>query len=118
TKAELDTLIRYLVTQEQYETVEFQSDSVEGHVTYHLNVGRTRRISKLRVLGAKEFSENQIISEMAVGEKSVFDQQALIEGGDRIRRLYREHGYHNTVIDLEFARLSETEVAVDVKVNE
>jgi outer membrane protein assembly complex protein YaeT len=118
TKADLDLMIRYLVTQEQYETVQFQEESSDDKTIYHLNVGRTRRISSLKFTGLDQFSESTIRSELGVAEKAVFDQQSLIDGGERIRRLYRERGFRNTVIDLEFARMSETEVAVEVKIKE
>jgi outer membrane protein insertion porin family len=118
-RADLDTLIRYLVNQEQYETVRFQQETTAaGKKIYHLNVGRTRRISALRFKGASSISETELRNQLGIGEKAVFDQQTLIEGGERIRRIYRDRGFRNTTIDLEFARLSETEVAVDVQVKE
>ncbi len=117
-KADLDNLIRYLVTQEQYETVQLQMESVNQTEIYHLNVGRTRRISSIQILGHDHFSENEIRTELGVGEKAVFDQQVLIEGGDRIRRMYRDQGFRNTSIDLEFKRLSASEVAVSMIIKE
>ena len=85
---------------------------------YHLNVGRTRRISSLSIQGAHYFSESDLRTELGVAEKAVFDQQTLIEAGDRIRRMYMERGFRNTVIDLEFARMSPTEVNVTMKIKE
>ncbi len=118
TRSELDQLVRYLVAHEQYETVQVKAETAEGKTTYYLNVGRTRRVSKLKVTGLDHLSENEVRNVLAVDEKSVFDQQSLIEGGERVRRLYRDRGFRNTVIDLEFARMSETEVAVEVKIKE
>lgn len=118
TRAELDSLLRYLVTQEQYETVQFQLETQNGVEIYHLNVGRTRRISSLKIMGLDHFSESEVRAELGVAEKSVFDQQTLIEGGERVRRLYRERGFRNTSIDLEFQRLSVSEVGVSLIVKE
>ncbi len=118
TRADLDALIRYLVTQEQYETVQLQLETVDGTEIYHLNVGRTRRIASLKISGVEHISESEIRAELGVAEKSVFDQQTLIEGGDRLRRLYRDRGFRNTVIDLEFKRLSANEVEVHLLIKE
>jgi outer membrane protein insertion porin family len=111
-RADLDNLIKYLVTQEQYETVQMRMELLGDTEVYHLNVGRTRRISSLSFTGLDFFSETKIRSELGINEKSVFDQQVLIEAGERVRRLYRDQGFRNTVIDLEFKRLSATEVGV------
>jgi outer membrane protein insertion porin family len=118
TLADLDSLVRFLVTQEQYDSVQILSETQNNTEIFRLNIGRTRRISALKIKGAKHFSESDIRTNLGVLEKSVFDQQLLIEAGDRIRRMYKDQGFRNTVIDLEFARLSTTEVEVTLKVNE
>ncbi len=118
TLADLDNLVRFLANQEQYDSVQVRSESTDSGEVFHLNIGRTRRITALQIKGAKHFSESEIRNDLGILEKSVFDQQLLIEAGDRIRRLYKEKGFRNTVIDLEFARLSVTEVEVTLKINE
>lgn len=117
-KADLDQVIRHLVTQEQYETVQLQRETQGKNKIFRFNVGRTRRISNLNITGSDYLSESQLRSELGVAEKAVFDQQSLIEAGDRIRRIYREKGFRNTVIDLEFAKASATEVDVTMKIRE
>lgn len=118
TQSDLDSLVRYLVTEEQFDSVQIQVEEREGLSSYYLNVGKTRRISKLTFKGMGEYSESEIRREFVVTEKSVFDQQSLIEAGERVRKFYRDHGYLNASLDLEFARLSATDVAVSVTVKE
>lgn len=118
TAADIDQLIRYLVVQEQYDAAQVSVENRGTHQIYYLSVGRTRRISAVQFMGNEEFSDNHIRKEFAVAEKSTFEQQSLIEGGERIRKIYRERGYLNTIVDLEFKRVSTADVAIDVKVTE
>lgn len=116
--SDLDNLIRFLASQEQYDSVQILSEVQNETEIFHLNIGRTRRVSALKIKGSKYFSESEIRNDLGILEKSVFDQQLLIEAADRIRRLYKEQGFRNTVIDLEFARLSVTDIEVTLKINE
>jgi outer membrane protein insertion porin family len=115
-RSDLDALVRYLVNQEQFDSVQIQVED-DGN-SFFLNVGRARRISSIRFSGFSYLSEAEIQQVFAVPPKSVFDQQSLIEGGDRVRRLYVERGFQNAVVDLEFARLSATDIGVDIKIKE
>lgn len=117
-QADLDQLIRYLVNEEQFDSVQVLSEEKGAQETFYLNVGKTRRIAKLIFKGMDEFAESDIRREFSVLEKAVFDQQTLIEAGERVRKLYRDEGYLNASLDLEFARVSATDVNVSVTIKE
>lgn len=121
-QSDLDGLVRYLVTKEQFEGVQIlkqvQDKASNDSEHYFLNVGKTRRISKLIFTGMKSISEGEIRREFVLAEKSIFDQQSLIEAGERIRRMYQDRGFLNAVIDLEFAKLAPTEIQVQINVKE
>lgn len=116
--SDLDALIRHLITQEQYDSAQIQVDETNETQTFTINVGKTRRVSQLQFSGMKAFSEGDLRREFIVGEKSLFEQQALIDAGERIRKLYRDQGYLNAIVDLDFSQLSATDMAVNVKINE
>lgn len=118
-KNDLDNLIRYLITQEQFDSAQILVETkASGQQIYHLNVGKARHIAGISFIGNSTLSETDVRRAFDVGEKAAFDQQALIEAGERVRKLYQDHGYQNAVVDLEFTRLSQAEVQVNVKINE
>jgi outer membrane protein assembly complex protein YaeT len=119
TKTDLDNLIRYLVTEDQFDSAQIMLERKDsGQEVYHLNVGKARHIAGLRFVGNSALSETEVRRAFDMGEHASFDQQALIEGGERVRKVYQDHGYQNAVVDLEFTRLSPSEVQVTVKINE
>lgn len=117
-QSDLDQVIRYLVTQEQFDSVQIFTEQQGDLTIYRISVSKTRRISQLKFVGMDFLSESEVRREFSIGEKSIFDQQSLIEAGERVRRVYKDRGYQNTVIDLEFERQSATDVAVTVKIKE
>lgn len=118
TSYDLDALIRFVILEEQFDAAQIQMDLEDGVEVYKLNVGKTRRISALKITGNQNFSESEIRREFAMSEKSLFDQNLLIEAGERVRRMYNEAGFANTVVDLEFARASSADVEVTIKIQE
>lgn len=117
-QSDLDQVIRYLVIQEQFDSAQVFTETLGEQTIYRIVVSKTRRISQLKFNGMDAVSESEVRREFSIGEKSIFDQQTLIEAGERVRRTYRDRGYQNTVIDLEFERQSTTDVAVTVKIKE
>lgn len=118
TNYDLDALVRFVILEEQFDAAQVQVENEDGVDVYKLNVGKTRRISALKIIGNDHFSESEVLREFALSEKSLFDQNLLIEGGERVRRMYNEAGFRNTVVDLEFARASTADVEVTLKIQE
>lgn len=116
--SDLDKLIQYLIIHEQYDSAQILTEEKDQMQVFFVNVGKTRRISQLTFSGMKAFSESDLQREFMLTEKSLFEQQSLIDAGERIRKLYRERGFLNAVIDLDFIQLSPTEMAVKIKINE
>lgn len=114
----LDQLIQFLVVAEQFDSAQILQEQQGNTIIYRVLVGKIRRISKMSFSGMNEISESEIRKEFSVSEKSVFDQQTLIDAGERVRRLYRDRGFQNTTIDLEFERQSATDIAVKIQIKE
>jgi len=114
--SEVDQIIKTLVGQELFDSVEIRSDQQGENLK--IFVGKTRRISQVVFEGQTALAEGQLRREFGVNEKSLFDQQLLIEGGERIRKLYSEKAFNNAIVDLEFRNLTPQETEVKVKVKE
>lgn len=113
-REDLDNLIKYLIITEQYDYSHVQ----QSQGNYFLSVGRTRRINEVEFTGFKSISESEIMREFGIAEKSVFDQNLLVDAAERVRRLYLERGFPSTLLDLEFTRLSKSDIKVLVKITE
>ena len=118
TLADLDQLMRFLLSQEQYDSAAIAFEQKDDREFYKIVVGSTKRISALKFIGNENVSETELKQVIGISEKAPFDQDGLIEGGERIRLLYKERGFHNTVVDLEFANVSINDVDVTVKISE
>jgi outer membrane protein assembly factor BamA len=118
TQADLDSVIRYLMTQELYDSAAVQLELKNGKENYRILLGKTKRISSIKVSGNDAFSESELKQILGMSERATFDQEGLIEGGERIRNVYKDRGFHNAVVDLEFFNSSPTEIEVRIKLNE
>jgi outer membrane protein insertion porin family len=115
-KDDLDQILRYLVNQELYDSVEVRSD--KSPEDFKIFVGKTKRVSQVIFSGYDAFSESTLRREFAVPDKSSFDQQNLIEAGERLRKLYSEKAFNNAIVDLEFHNIGPQDVEVHVKLKE
>lgn len=113
---EVDEIIRYLQLKPQFSMIRVYDDGNGSPL--RLDFQRTRRISKITITGNKGFSDNEVGPVFGVKTGDVFDQQSLIEGGEKIRQVYKDRGYLNAVIDIEMPPESEDLVGVNIKVTE
>lgn len=118
TRAQIDQLIQYLITEENYETAEVYLNQTAGSEKYFLNVGKTQRLFRIKLSGQRFFSESELKKESGIVEKSPLDSQSIAEGVERIKRAYRERGYRKTEIQVSAASISPTDVEVLLQVSE
>jgi outer membrane protein insertion porin family len=114
--AQVDELIRLLQVRPQFTRVQVIDDN--NSPSYKLDYELTRNIGNIKVVGAKNMTRFEMDS--AFGSKSgeAFDQQTLIEQGERLRQAYREKGYLNAVIDIEMPPGPNNTVDIVLKVTE
>jgi outer membrane protein insertion porin family len=115
-KDDLDQILRYLVSQELYDSVEVRSE--KNSDDFKILVGKTKRISQVIFSGNDVISESVLRREFAITSKSAFDQQVLIEAGERLRKLYIERAFNNVVVDLEFHNIGPQDIEVRVIIKE
>lgn len=116
TLEQVDEVIRFLQLKPQFTSIRVLDDG--NGSPYRLEYQRTRRISNVRIIGNKELTNSETESIFGVKTGDVFDQQNLIEGGEKIRQTYKERGYFNAVVDIEMPPESEDLVGVNVKITE
>lgn len=114
-KSDLDAAIRQLVGQELFDAVEIHELNPD---LFKVTVSKTKRLTQIQFKGLESISETEVRREFALNEKTPFDQQTLIDAGERVRKLYNERAFLNAIVDLEYASLSSTDMAVTVRVKE
>lgn len=113
---QVDEVLRYLQVKPEFHRLRVLD---EGNGSpYLLDFEYTRRISEVTFAGVKNISDNQAETLFGTRAGSVFDQDTLVEGGERLRQAYRERGFLNAVIDIEMPPQSPSTVGVNVKVSE
>lgn len=113
--SEIDEITRYLQLKNQFDYVQVLE---EGSEAYRLHVVLTRHIGILKIAGLESISESDAKNSLRLKSGDVFDQEALIEGSERIRQLYKEKGFLNTVIDIEMPPGQGNNVDINLKVIE
>lgn len=116
TQDQLDDIIRHLQLKPQIKRIRVLDDGNSSPL--RLEYELTRRISNVKVVGNRNFSTSEAEGLLGVKPGDVFDQQTLIEGGEKLRQAYRDLGYYNAVIDIEMPPESADSVGVLVRVNE
>lgn len=114
TLEQMDNIIRFLQMRPQYEMVRVYEE--ERH--YRLEFLTTKKISSVQFANFESLSASEVENAFQVKTGDVFDQQNLIEGGERLRQMYRERGYLNASIDIEMPTEGENLVGVLVKATE
>ncbi|MEN0060348.1 MAG: POTRA domain-containing protein, partial [Bdellovibrio sp.] len=113
---QVDEVLRYLQLKPQLENIRALDD--RNGAPYYLDFRLTRRISQVQFAGLRTLSKSDAENLFAVKAGDVFDQQTLIEGGEKIRHHYREHGFLNAVVDIEMPPDSPERVGIMVRVSE
>ncbi|MGE5084993.1 MAG: POTRA domain-containing protein, partial [Bacillota bacterium] len=113
--SELDEIVRYLQLQPQFDRVQIIDP---GNGTYKLQYFHARRIGKISYQGARFYSDNEISNIFTVKNGDVFNQQELVEQGEKLRLSYKDQGFFNAVVDIEMPTGAKGDVDIIVKVTE
>lgn len=113
---QLDEIIRFLQLKPQFSNIKILDEGTNE--PYVLKFTRTQQIEKLKFFGNRKISDSEIKTLFGTKEGDVFDQQNLIEGGEKIRQAYIDKGYLNAVVDIEMPPINENAIAVNIKITE
>ncbi|AHZ85004.1 Outer membrane protein assembly factor BamA [Bdellovibrio bacteriovorus] len=113
---QVDEILRFMQQKPQLQRLRVFDDG--NGSPWRMDFQLTRRISQVQWEGNKTISTSEAASLFGVKADDVFDQQTLIEGGEKLRQAYRDIGFYNAVIDIEMPPESPESVSILVRVNE
>jgi outer membrane protein insertion porin family len=113
--SELDEILRISILTGLNDSAYISVDEKTGQAKIH--TGFNKRVTKVSFSGIKQISLSSAQNEFGDFENKAFDQNSLIEAAERVRLYYRENGFYNTTIDLEF-HSKDRQVEVFAKINE
>lgn len=99
TLSEVDDLIKLIHLTSQYDPVQAVEVS-PGHLK--ILVEHRPRIQSIAFVGASEFSDAEIRRIITVQDGDVFDPQLLIQQSEALQEAYKNIGYINAEVDVEF----------------
>lgn len=86
--------------------------------SYKMSYIKTKRIGAVIFSGLQALSKSEAQLQFAVKPGDIFDQQVLIDQGERLRQNYKDLGYLNAVVDIEMPPRKDGNVDIQVKVTE
>ncbi len=75
-------------------------------------------IKNIKVSGADEISEDDILEALTISTGSVINPRIISEDLRRIRGMYREDGYYNATVDYEVVKVDDQEADLEIKIDE
>ncbi|MNK19543.1 Outer membrane protein assembly factor BamA precursor [compost metagenome] len=116
TLEQVDEVIRFLQLRPQLDDIQVFDDG--NGSPYRIHYSLTRRIGKISLQGIRHVSESEARGVFNVKTGDVFDQQSLIDDGEKLRQLYKEKGFFNAVLDIEMPPGKDDQVDIVLKVSE
>lgn len=110
----LDDLIRKIQLSPNLDSVKAIEES--GKIVLHIK--RTQKIKTVKLSGLSYFSDYDAKQFFGVNVNDPFDQQALIDGGERLRLAYKDAGYLNAIVNIELPPTADGNLEVHVTVTE
>jgi outer membrane protein assembly complex protein YaeT len=116
TLGDLDAAIKYLVEKSSFDSAQYMETDVPGH--FLLKIGKTQRVNSVQIIGNNSLAESDVRQAFAVPEQAVFDRDSLLEAGERVRKYYKDEGFFNCVVDMEFHPHEKDDYDVIAKITE
>lgn len=111
---QVDDIIRQLQLRPDFDRLQV----LETGSTYKVTYIKTKRIGEVTFAGLKFLSKSEAANYLAVKVGDVFDQQTLIDQGEKLRQAYKDQGFLNAVIDIEMPPREDGNVDINIKVTE
>ncbi len=109
-------LIKEIFKLGRYETVELITEEKDDKIYWKIIAQPNRKIADIVITGHNVLSQNQIMNSLNKGE--VFIYQELLNDVEKIKEQYREIGYLDVKIDLNFEDTQEQSVLVKMNIEE
>lgn len=114
-QATMDDAIRVLMRQGTYENVFVERDS-QGNFEI---IGKPLRIvEEIKFNGVREVSEADLRDLLEIKTGDRFDRKKAVASGEKMKTFYGEHGFFNTVIELNFQKTEKKNIRLVFDVQE
>ncbi len=114
-RGDLEDALRWLIQSGNFDSAQYTSADAE-HFT--LLAGKTKRIHSILLKGNNSIGDTEIRNVFGVSESGSFEPETLLEAGKKVQAYYKDQGFMNAVIDLEFVPVNNSDYDVSVKVSE
>ncbi len=94
----IDDVVHYLHLIDDFEGINVSEDA-EGN--FELSFKLTKKIGKFDFISSDEFSDSELKQVIGLDLNTSFNEDLLVESGEKIKSAYRDRGYLKTVIDVE-----------------
>ena len=113
--SEANRLLKEIFKLGKYETVDLLKTQKNGQMHWEIKALQNRTIKDISIVGHSVFSRNEILTFFDLSIDSVFERQQLISAIEQAKNQYRNKGYFNVKIELNFENISD--YGVHVKIN-
>lgn len=111
---ELDNIIQFLGQTANY----MQIDAYRNNGDYLIKAEPLKRISEVKISGAKALDETEILNTIGLKPGSLFDGGRMSQAAEALKELYGKNGYFNAVIKFNFESVDASTLAVNILINE
>ncbi len=118
TLAQIDQIVRYLMTLKTFSNIEVVERSNGDARELVLQASLVRRIASINISGHKRISEDELLKILGLAKNETFERKDLVAAADQLQTVYAEMGYLNARIEIDFKLPNERDVDVLVIINE
>lgn len=113
--ADIDAVLRELQSLPGVEQA-LALEAPGGHVRFELR--RAKRVGSISIAGARALTPTEVQNLLGYSKDDVFDADTLVDAGERLRSAYKEIGFQNPQIDIEYPSDKTGLVALGVRIDE
>jgi outer membrane protein assembly complex protein YaeT len=114
-KARMDDIIRWAHAEMGADRVIF-TEVAPNMAT--LTIQKVPRIGEINFYGLSALSESEARPYIAFNINDAYNEQLLLESGERLRQVYKELGYLNAEIDVEMPTNKQGQLVLNIKIRE
>lgn len=100
----VDDVVHYLHLIGDFDEIRAE-ESENGQLTIQFQL--TKKIGKVEFVGSDEISDGDLKRTIGLDLKSSFNEEILIEAGEKIKNAYRDKGFLKSVIDVEVSEMTD-----------
>ena len=114
-KIQMDEIIHWLHNQLQADRVAFIEDN-SGQAK--LEIKKIPRIAQINFSGLSALSETEARSYISLNRNDTYDEQLLLESGEKLRQAYKVLGYLSAEIDVDMPTDEKGQLILNIRVQE